>query len=320
MLNFTPWSPTTLAVALAVAAAVCLAYGAFLQQRAVADAATSTTGAGAATDSRVGVGLDCFRRLIHQPRWLAGGAMVAVGVLMHALALLLAPVSVVQPIGVLAVPVAVLLAARYDHVRPGRSVVTGVALAVAGTGAFVLFAGRAAPADPSPGTVTGLLVALLIVAAVTTCLAVMTRIRTGLVRCLGYASIGAVSFGFGSALINVLGRAVADGSGLVTPLTITSGITITAALAVGAWSVQQAYAAGSSAVVLGALTVGDPLVAILLSAGPLGGGLSLAPVVGIAMVGCAAASAAGVRLLASHHPAALPAPNPGSLRELAPLH
>jgi hypothetical protein len=322
MINVATGWPTALAVALAMTAAVCFAYGAFFQQRAVADVAALTAGSRAATGSRAGVkvGVQSFRLLAHQPRWLAGWAVVAGGTVLHALALLLAPVSVVQPIGILAVPVAVLLAARHRGARPGRPVVFGVVLAVAGTGGFVLLAGSAAGVDRSPVTLAGLLAALLIVAVISTCLEVAVRNRTGLVRCLGYAGIGAVSFGFGSALIHLIGQAVADGSGLLTPLVVIAALATASTLAVGAWAVQQAYAAGPSAVVVGALTVGDPLVAVLLSAGLLGGELSLAPVVVSAMVGCAATAALGVRLLASHHPDALPTANLAPVRELASVH
>lgn len=314
MLSSTPWWPLALAMMLAVTAAISFAYGAFLQQRAVTEAASRTTGTGAARGGRVGV--ESFRWLARQPRWLAGWAVIAVGTLLHMVALLLAPVAVVQPIGILAVPVAVLLAAGQGGARPGRSVVIGVVLAVAGTGTFVVLAGVGAAADGAPTTSTGLLVALLVVAGVIVSLEVMAQTRTGLVRCLGHASIGAVSFGFSSALIHLIGQAAADGSGLLTPVVLIAGLATATALTVGAWAVQQAYAAGSSAVVIGALTVGDPLVAILLSAGLLGGGLSPAPVVVAAMVGCAAASVVGVRLLSTHHPAALPAAEPVRARDL----
>lgn len=305
MLSLTTWGVTALAVALAVAAAFGFAYGAFLQQRVVADTATGGR-----------VGIQSFRTLARRPRWLVGWAMIATSALLHGVALLIAPVTVVQPIGILAMPVAVLLAARHGGARPGRAVITAVALSVVGTGAFVILAGSAIRVDEPPVTVTGQLTALLIVGVVTAGLAILGRNRTGLVRCLGHASIGAVSFGFASALIHLIGQGVTDGSNLLTPLVIIAGLSAAMALAVGAWAVQQAYAAGPSAVVVGVLTVGDPLVAILLSSGLLGGGLSLAPAVVAAMVLSAAVAAVGVRLLAAHHPDALPSANPEPVREL----
>lgn len=298
MFSATPWSP--LAVALAVLAAFCFAGGGFLQQRAVADVPARQAADGARQPHRVEA--EGFRLLARRPAWLAGWALVAAGTLLHMTALLLAPVSLVQPIGVLAVPAAVLLTVRAGRARFSRPLVAGIALSVAGTGSFVLLSGGTATAAPTPPTFSGLLTAVAIVAAVVVTAELVARARQGVSRCLGYASIGAVTYGFGSALIHLIGQASAADRSLWSPLVLTAGLAATTALIVGAWAVQQAYASGPAAVVIGALTVGDPVVAILLSAGLLGGGLTLHLPAIAAMLGCAAAAAAGVRLLAAHHP------------------
>ncbi len=318
-----PWMITALAVVLAVVAALCFAYAALLQQHAVTNASSGPNAADADPQARVGVG--SFRWLARQPRWLLGWGLVAAGALLHVSALLLAPISVVQPIGVLAVPVAVVLAARAAHTRPARSVVAGVALAVAGTGAFVLLAGSSGTFTSAAVTLAGLLTALLVVAVIVSGLEMAARGRSGLARCLAYAGIGAVSFGFGSALIRLISRTVAaDAATLASPLVITAGFAMLAAMALGAWAVQQAYASGSAAVVISALTVGDPLVAILLSAGLLGESLNQSPAVIVAMIGCTLAAGSGVRLLAEHHPAAIPEssiePSPVPARVLVAVH
>lgn len=320
MVSFAPWLPTALAVTLAVVAALCFATAAFLQQHAVTHTLGSSDGGGAATQTQVSV--KSFHQLAQQPRWLAGWGLIGAASVLHVSALLLAPVSVVQPIGILAVPVAVVLAARAAHLRPPRPVVAGVALSVAGTGAFVVLAGvGVAPTSPAAQTLTGLLTALLVVAAVVVGFEVTARRSTGLARCLAYAGIGAVSFGCGSALISLISQTVtADTTTLWSPLVIIAGLAIVGALAGGAWAVQQAYASGPAAVVISALTVGDPLVAILLSAGLLGEGLSRNPATVIAMIASTAAAAWGVRLLASHHPAAAPNPAPEPARVLASVH
>lgn len=307
MFSSAPWLPTALAVVLAVVAALCFAYAAFLQQHAVRDALNGPNDTPA--DPRTRVAVSSVRRLARQPRWLMGWGLIAAGALLHVSALLLAPISVVQPIGILAVPVSVVLAARAAHTRPARRVVAGVALAVAGTGAFVLLAGSGVTSSAPAATFAGLLTALLVVAAIVVGLEMAARRRGGLARCLAYAGIGAMTFGFGSALIRLVARAVAaDGAAVASPLVVTAGLAIIAAMARGAWAVQQAYAAGPAAVVISGLTVGDPLVAILLSAGLFGEGLNQGPATVLAMIGCAAAAAAGVRLLAEHHPAAVPSP------------
>lgn len=305
MFSSAPWMLTALAVVLAVVAAGCFAGGAVLQQRAVARALPHPD---VVVARRIGVDRGSFRRLARQPRWLIGGALIGAGALLHLSALLLAPVSVVQPIGILAVPVAVLLAARAAGTRPAAGVVSGVALSVAGTGAFVLLASRGT-APGSPGaTLARVLTALALTAAVVAGLDVLARRRGDVTRCLAYAAMGAVSFGFGSALVATISQQVSTSlANLGSPVVLTAGLALLGALTLGAWAVQQAYAAGPAEVVLSTLTVGDPVVAIGLSAGLLGEPLHVGPAAVAVMVACSVVAAAGVRLLAAHHPA-VPSP------------
>ncbi|OLT22279.1 hypothetical protein BJF78_07780 [Pseudonocardia sp. CNS-139] len=95
-----------LAIALALLGAVCFAGAAVLQHGAVA-AADPTY------DDRPGkaISLRGLGEIARRPGWLAGLALAAGGSGLHAVALVLAPLSVVQPLGVLAVPIAVLLTA-----------------------------------------------------------------------------------------------------------------------------------------------------------------------------------------------------------------
>lgn len=303
-----PWLPIALAVALAVVAALCFASAAFLQQGSVAQEVTAQRGTAAASAGRVGFG--ALRRLARQPRWLAGWALIGAGALLHVTALLLAPIAVVQPVGILAVPVGVVLAARAARSRPSGRVAGGVALAVSGTVAVVVLASFGVTPTSAPVTMSGLAVALLIVAGVVGMLRLVASRFPGSPRCLAYAGIGAVGYGFGSALIRVIARASeGDLTALLSPVVILAVLAMVGAITLGAWAVQQAYASGPAPVVTSALTVGDPLVAILLSAGLLGEGLHHGPVALVAMVVCAAVAAAGVWLIARHQPASSVAPS-----------
>lgn len=106
MLSSAAWIPAALAVVLAVLAAGCSATAAFLQQGSLTrvPAEQGTTAAGAPGR----VGLRSRRRLAGQPRWLGGWGLIGTGALLHVSSLLLAPIAVVQPIGILAVPVGVI--------------------------------------------------------------------------------------------------------------------------------------------------------------------------------------------------------------------
>ncbi len=115
MLSSAAWIPAALAVVLAVLAAGCSAMVAFLQQGSLTRVPTEQGATGAGAPGRVG--LRSRRRLAGQPRWLGGWGLIGTGALLHVSSLLLAPIAVVQPIGILAVPVGVILAAHAVRAR-----------------------------------------------------------------------------------------------------------------------------------------------------------------------------------------------------------
>lgn len=152
--------PVAVAVLLAVAAAGCFAAAAVLQHDAV-----RRHGATRAWRSR---------------RWWSGGLAAALGAGGHATALALAPLSVVQPLGVLAVPLGVLFERRAGS-RAGN--VTAIACAVSGVvGGVALFtmATAAAAGDSRPPAdpwrVLAVVAAVAVVAALpAAALAVLSR-------------------------------------------------------------------------------------------------------------------------------------------------
>lgn len=297
---------TATAVALAVAGAACFAGAGVLQHRAVTSCTSDAAGERLRLDRRA------FGALLRRPGWLAGLALGGGGAALHALALVLAPVTLVQPVGVLAVPIAVLLAARVTGVRPAPGVAAGVALCVAGVGGVVALAAGSVvggAADPQALGWAGAGVA----AAVLALAGVAARAR-GPLRCIACAAAGAAAFGLVSSLVRALAEQVAGGAaGLDLAATATA---IGLALVVGGWLVQQAFAAGSPELVVACLTVVDPLVAVLLGVLLLGEGAAIGTTTALAMAGCAVVAAGGVVALARHHPdvtvrraaGALPAP------------
>ena len=142
-------SGSGLAIVLAMLGAVCFALAAVLQHRAVAAAAP------APSDPVGGHGRLSLAGLIaatRRPGWLVGLALAGGGTLLHAIALVLAPLSVVQPVGVLAVPIAVLLSAVRTGRGPGGRVLAAVAVCVVGVAVFVgIAAGTAVNGSPPGG-------------------------------------------------------------------------------------------------------------------------------------------------------------------------
>lgn len=284
---------TAVAIALAVVGAICFAGAAVLQHRAV-DAVTGPGPDDALT-------LRGLRSLVRRPGWLAGFALAGGGSGLHAAALVLAPLSVVQPIGVLAVPFAVLLAVRRTRRRPAAPVLAGVALSVAGIAAFVAITAGTAVNAPVPDGAT--LVATASATALVLVLGVLAALRSGWVRSVACATAGAVAFGLVSALLRAMSLHIADWQvtkGSVWPEMIATAAGIGVALLVGSWLVQQGFAAGPPEGVIACLTVVDPIVAVVLGAVLLGEGAATPVDTAVLLATCAAAAVAGVLMLTRH--------------------
>jgi drug/metabolite transporter (DMT)-like permease len=289
-------TPTLLAsapaIVLAVVAAACFAVAATLQHGAVD---------GVAEDGGGRLGLTAFRALLRRPGWLIGLAAAGAGSALHAVALVLSPLAVVQPIGVLAVPIAVLLTVRRTRESPGSGVLLGVALCVVGVAAFVVIAANSTTSTRVPDFATLIaggssLVLVLVLVAV-------AQLNSGWIRCVAWVTAGAVAFGLVSALVRALSLQVATGLvGLTDPRFLATAAGIALALLVGGWLVQQGFASGAPEVVIACLTVVDPIVAVLLGIVLLGEGPATNGLAAVVLVVCALAAAAGVVSLARYHP------------------
>lgn len=293
-------SGPALAIALAMAGAVCFAGAAVLQHRAVAAESVAEDGEepGGILSLR---GLGAVTR---RPGWLAGLALAVGGSVLHATALVLAPLSVVQPVGVLAVPIAVLLTAARTRRRPARGVLVGVTLSVVGVAAFVGIAAGTAVSSPAPDW--AMLLAGLVVAAAVVVLTALGLARPGWTRCVACSVAGAAAFGLVSALVRVVSQSVtSDGVGLLDPPVLATLAGIGVSLLAGGWLVQQAFASGPPEVVIACLTVVDPIVAVLLGAVLLGEGSATPAATWLLLAAAAVAAAAGVVALARHHPDAV---------------
>jgi hypothetical protein len=298
------------AIALAMLGAVCFAGAAVLQHRAVSDRSGPS---GAGQEGKV-LSLRGLGAIARRPGWLAGLALAAGGSALHAGALVLAPLSVVQPIGVLAVPIAVLLTAVQRGRVPATGVFVGVLLSIGGVGVFVLTAASTAVSTPPPDQAT--LFASLVVAGIVLLLAALGMARSGWVRCVACATGGAAAFGLVSALVRAVSQSVASGDvGAFEPPVLAAAAGIGAAVLVGGWLVQQAFASGPPEVVIACLTVVDPIVAVLLGAVLLGEGAATPAETWLLLVVAAATATAGVIALARHHPDAVAARAARSARE-----
>lgn len=283
---------TVLAVLLAVLGSLFFAVAATLQHRAV----------GTVTPAACVLTARGLVDLVRRPRWLAGLALGTTGAALHVLALVLAPLPVVQPLGVLAVPMAVLLAAR---TRPPAGVLAGMALTVGGVAVFVALSAGARAGVPI-GSLTDAGLAVAVAVAV---LGRLAHARPGWIRSLACATAAAIAFGFASVLLRAVAQILA-GNAASLPDVAAALAGAAVALLAGGWLVQQAFASGPPEPVVACLTVVDPIVGVGLAMAVLGEGRADAPGV---LLAAAAVATVGVFVLARHHPDAVDRRHPPAL-------
>ena len=266
----------------------CYALSASLQHEAV----------GHQTDRRGSrpMGWSALWRAICSPRWLAGMSFLGVSLGCQVAALVLAPVSVVQPVGLLAFPWAIVLqAVRFRHrITPLVGVTT--AATIAATLAFSVTAanGPSPAGDLEPWRVIS---GALVVYALTAVMAGLGVAGPQHWRCLLWASGGAMFYGLEAALVKSLlswwsaGRAwhSVEFWGIIVALVLGS-------LAAG-WMIQQGYATGPAQVVVGATTITSPIIAVAYGLIVLGEGRGLHLGQMVTMAICAALAVAGVVVL-----------------------
>lgn len=249
---------TALAVALAVLGACGYALGAHLQHAAVHD-----------TIGDRGLRVCHQLELLRNIRWLAGLVAVAGGAVLHVCALGLAPLSVVQPVGVIALPITVLLNLRQQgvHARDLKlTVVLAVVAATGGVASFVIFAaGSATPTAVSP---SDQLTATQLIGGGVLCLGVLATLARSKARCMLFAAGCAVAYGYVSLMMRGLVQQL--GTTGLQHLNLLPLLGIAAAMVVGGWLLQHGYASGPPDLVVACLTVIDPLVAVGLGIGLLG--------------------------------------------------
>lgn len=282
-----------LAALLAAVGAVLFGLAAVRQHAAVQDTVSGDR-------PGTGVTLGSVWRLVRDPAWLVGTLQAVVAGGLHILALALAPITLVQPIGVLAVPVTVTATVLRNRRRPRRAQVVGSLLSVGGVVALTLL--LLAPHSSAvvlPGWRS--LTATVAVATAAGIAAIVTgRRRRGRLRCVTLASTAAALFGLNSILIRTVGHILAtDSSTLHSAALVTALTGIAVALPVGLWAMQTAYVSGSPQVVLCCLTLVDPLAAVAGGRLLLHDGLLMTPFAVVAGAVSALVAVAGVVFLSA---------------------
>ncbi|MDZ4269927.1 MAG: DMT family transporter [Mycobacterium sp.] len=245
-----------LTVLLALLAAVFLAVGIVVRQRATLD-----------VPAEYGVSSVMFRTLIRRPLWWAGTGSALAGFVFQALALANGSLLLVQPILVSALLFALPLSARLAHRRVTRGEWGWAVLLTLSLAVFVVLA-KARPGDYEASLTTSAVVAVVCTAAVSACVIVATRVA-GWARAVLLAVAVGVLFGVVAVLTKLVMHLLTH-EGL-TAVLMTPVLYLMVVLGVLAMLLQQsAFHAGSLQTSVPTMLVLEPVIAVLLGAVVLG--------------------------------------------------
>lgn len=281
-----------IAVACAIAGAFFLAFGAQRQGSAV----QSNTGG-------LSLGGSGFLRLLRNPRWVFGLILLGAGTALNVVALTLGTLTVVQPIGAIALVITTIINSRDQGIRLNRATVIAIVGCVAGSALFVLLAVNVVK-EGGHVTVDQELTVVLLLAVVVGILGACLVMFRHKLRAFFYILGAGVLFGFVAVLTRTISKQVFDPNGqYLLNVQWYSILAIAVAGALGSWFVQSAYASGPPELVIAGLTVVDPIVGVAIGIVILGElRPDLPPVIAISMAGAAALAIVGVVALSRHHP------------------
>ncbi len=236
--------------------------------------------------------------LLRRPSWVLGTVFLALAVVLQLVSLRLSPLTVVQPLGAVALVITAILNSRISRVTLNKRSIVAIGLCVSGVGAFVSIAAFTTidPPVSDPELVT-ILIILAVVLAAFSLLFVMFRDRF---EALMYIVAAGVLYGFVATLAKVIISSIDQGT--FTWLTLVCLLGLLSVVGVGAYFVQNAYSSGPPDLVIAGLTVIDPLVAVTIGIVVLGEAAHAGPLAAVGFVASGFVAAGGVYLLSKNHP------------------
>jgi hypothetical protein len=228
-------------------AAVCVAVGSALQHHA----ATMAGGYHG--------GIVLLWRLVRSRRWMAGLAVLAAGTVLHAAALRVGAVAVVEAVMVtnlaLALPARVLL----DRVRPSSRLVM-VAIALSGGIAVFVVAAHPGTGQPDPDGRASALVIVVGAAVATLSMVAVARVRSARVAGLALGLAAGILYGLAGGVLKAVVHAVPLGLAAAV-----CGWPLWTLAVLGSWAFivhQRAYARAPLQASLPTLSAASPLAGL----------------------------------------------------------
>lgn len=290
-----------IAICLQVLGSLLFAGGAILQSLAVKSEFSSS---GPASENKLS-----FSQLLNQftkPRWLLGLLCVFAGAALHIVALTLAPVAVVQPIGIMAVVWSVMLASRVHGHTIAAKLWLAVLITVLGVVGFTTLSALFTRGDKSGFHFTPVVAAFILACVICAFLTLLALKAPAWTKAMLSSMVGAIFYGLASGMMKLAMNLVQNHGFHILDwkVLVVIGLMITCYV-LGVWMIQQGYASGPAEITVGTMTTVDPFVAVLFGLIVLGegSGMRVLPIVG--MSACFALAVWGVARLSMEHPDAV---------------
>lgn len=220
--------------------------------------------------------------------WRLGFVVLSAGTALQVTALTFAPVIVVAPLVVLALPVVTVLSGRLD-----RTKILAVGAVSVAVGVFVVLSSGAAANPRLPPS--DVLEATQIVAVVVAVLGAVAVFNRGMLRAVALSAAAGAAYGLVSVLVRNVASTVRTLGLAELPWLALFGAVIVFLL--GAWFVQLAYSSGPPDVVVGCQTMVNPLVATVLGVVVLDEATATHPLMLAALAACGAVAMTGIGVL-----------------------
>jgi drug/metabolite transporter (DMT)-like permease len=236
--------------------------------------------------------------LFRRPSWMLGTALLCLAIVLQLVSLHFSPLTVVQPLGAVALVITAILNSRISRVKLNKRSIVAIGLCVGGVAAFVLIAAFTT-VDP-PVSDAGLVTILIILAVVLVGFGVLFAMFRERFQALMYIVAAGILYGFVATLAKVIISTIDQG--IFRWLTVACLAGLLCAVGAGAYFVQNAYSSGPPDLVIAGLTVIDPLVAVTIGIVVLGEAANAGPFAVIGFIVSGFTAAWGVFLLSKNHP------------------
>ncbi|MGO2051603.1 hypothetical protein CIK76_13620 [Glutamicibacter sp. BW80] len=284
-----------IAIAAALCGAFCLAFGAHFQSSAVKSAAGG-----------LDVTLGNIGKLMGNGRWMSGLLLLGLGMVLNVFALASAPLTVVQPIGAIALVVTTVVNAREHKLTMNLPTVLAIAACMVGSATFVLMAINVTGDQHQVSNSEELLIEVIL-ACVIAMIGITALFFHRKLGAIFYIVGAGVLFGFVAVLVRSVAIDVLHlGSQFWSSVPWLALAAVVVAGLLGSYFVQNAYSKGPPDLVIAGLTVIDPIVGIAIGITILG---ELRPdvpaMLAVAMALAGVLAIVGVVALSRHHPVVL---------------